>query len=80
MHMLDSILFYYPHLYKLDTSLCDKIVSDWRQVGLLWRNPECSEKTSDLPHVPHKLYHIMLYQVHLGISVIRTHKFSDDKH
>jgi len=53
--------------------------SIYRGGKFYWRRkPEYREKTTDLSQVTDKLYHIMLYRVHLDMGEIQTQNSSID--
>jgi len=64
--------FYYLRVKVMVLNATFNIIS-----AMSWRSQlECPEKTANLPQVTDKLYHTMLYRVHLVISRFLTHNVS----
>ena len=71
-----SIAVYFKHKIKVYGALTP-LSTIFRSGQIYWRRKmEYPEKTTDLLRVTDKLDHIMLFQVHLVLNMVRTHNVS----
>ena len=72
--------FSYPYEYN-DLAWFMVLNATFNNISaIVWWSVLLVEETTDMPQITDKLYHIMLYRVHLNMYRVRTHNFIGYRH